>query len=44
LFAGDDDPATIAEAIHVVVHDRAEALTAMNQARRVRATMPRLLG
>jgi hypothetical protein len=44
LFCGDDDPAAIAEAIHLVVHQRSSALEAMAQARKVRGTLMDLFG
>ena len=36
LFCGDDDPAAIAEAINLVVHQRASSIDAIDQARKVR--------
>src|SRR5262249_21025677 len=36
LFCGDDDPAAIAEAIYLVVHERKSAIDAIGQARKVR--------
>jgi DhnA family fructose-bisphosphate aldolase class Ia/sugar phosphate isomerase/epimerase len=39
LFCGDDDPAAIAEAIHLVVHERKSAIEAIGQARKVRGTV-----
>ena len=44
LFCGDDDPAAIAEAINLVVHQRASAIEAINQARKVRGTLTDLFG
>jgi len=38
LFCGEDDPAAIAQAIHLVVHERLSAIEAMNAARRLRGT------
>ncbi len=38
LFCGDDDPAAIAEAIHLVVHERKSAIEAIGEARKVRTT------
>ncbi len=42
LFCGEDDPACIAEAIHLVVHQRASAIEAINQARKVRGSVREL--
>jgi hypothetical protein len=39
LFCGEDDPAAIAEAINLVVHQRASAIEAINEARKVRGSM-----
>lgn len=39
LFCGDDDPAAIAEAINLVVHQRQSPIDAMRQARKVRGSM-----
>lgn len=39
LFCGEDDPAAIAEAINLVVHQRASAIEAINEARKVRGTL-----
>jgi DhnA family fructose-bisphosphate aldolase class Ia/sugar phosphate isomerase/epimerase len=39
LFCGEDDPACIAEAINLVVHQRASAIEAIDQARKVRGSM-----
>jgi DhnA family fructose-bisphosphate aldolase class Ia/sugar phosphate isomerase/epimerase len=36
LFCGDDDPAAIAEAIHLVVHERATAIDAIRRSRSIR--------
>lgn len=36
LFPGDEDPAAVAQAIHLVVHEHADAITAMNRARQQR--------
>jgi DhnA family fructose-bisphosphate aldolase class Ia/sugar phosphate isomerase/epimerase len=44
LFCGDDDPAAIAEAIHLVVHDRLNAIQAISQARKIRGTLMDLFG
>jgi DhnA family fructose-bisphosphate aldolase class Ia len=38
LFCGDDDPAVIAEAINLVVHERASAIDAIGRARKLRGT------
>lgn len=43
LFCGDDDPAAIAEAINLVVHQRASAIAAIDQARKVRGSLPVLI-
>jgi len=43
LFCGEDDPAAIAQAIHLVVHDRLSAIEAMDQARSIRGTRTNLL-
>ena len=43
LFCGEDDPACIAESINLVVHQRASAIEAINQARKVRGSMKELL-
>jgi DhnA family fructose-bisphosphate aldolase class Ia/sugar phosphate isomerase/epimerase len=42
LFCGEDDPAAIAEAINLVVHQRLGAIEAIQQAREVRGTRPDL--
>lgn len=39
LFCGDDDPAAIAEAINLVVHQRQSPIEAMRQARKIRGSM-----
>lgn len=39
LFPGDEDPAVVAQAIHHVVHQRSDAVTAMNRARDRRGSM-----
>ena len=44
LFCGEDDPAAIAEAINAVVHQRAGAIEAMEVGRKIRGTMPHLVG
>ena len=44
LFCGEDDPAAIAEAVYLVVHKRASAIEAIGEARKVRGTMPSLVG
>lgn len=44
LFAGDDDPAAIAEAINLVVHQRLGAIEAIEQARKIRGTMLEMFG
>lgn len=44
LFCGDDDPAAIAEAINNVVHKGASAIEAINEARKIRGTLPVLVG
>jgi DhnA family fructose-bisphosphate aldolase class Ia/sugar phosphate isomerase/epimerase len=44
LFCGDDDPAVIAEAINQVVHQRASAIAAMEQGRKVRGTLMEIFG
>jgi DhnA family fructose-bisphosphate aldolase class Ia len=44
LFCGDDDPAAIAEAIHLVVHERKSSLEAIAQAGKVRGTLMNLFG
>jgi DhnA family fructose-bisphosphate aldolase class Ia len=44
LFCGEDDPAAIAEAINLVVHQRASAIEAMALARRVRGTAMNVFG
>jgi DhnA family fructose-bisphosphate aldolase class Ia len=38
LFCGEDDPAVIAEAINLVVHQRASAIEAIRVARKLRGT------
>src|SRR5262249_15904675 len=44
LFCGDDDPAAIAEAINLVVHQRFSAIEAMAQARKVRGALMEVFG
>jgi DhnA family fructose-bisphosphate aldolase class Ia/sugar phosphate isomerase/epimerase len=44
LFCGEDDPAAIAEAINLVVHQRASAIEAMEQGRKVRGTLMEVFG
>ena len=44
LFCGEDDPAAIAEAIHLVVHQRLSAIDAIQQARSVRGSKMQLFG
>jgi hypothetical protein len=44
LFCGEDDPAAIAEAINLVVHQRMSAIEAMSLARQVRGTKMGVLG
>jgi hypothetical protein len=44
LFCGEDDPAAIAEAIHLVVHQRLSAIDAIRQAGKVRGTKLDYLG
>lgn len=44
LFAGDDDPAAIAEAINLVVHQRLSTIEAMEQARHLRGSRMDVLG
>jgi DhnA family fructose-bisphosphate aldolase class Ia/sugar phosphate isomerase/epimerase len=44
LFCGDDDPAAVAEAINQVVHQRASAIEAMEQGRKVRGTLMEVFG
>lgn len=39
LFCGDDDPAAIAEAINLVVHQRQSAIEAIAEARKVRGSL-----
>jgi DhnA family fructose-bisphosphate aldolase class Ia/sugar phosphate isomerase/epimerase len=39
LFAGDDDPAAIAQAIHLAVHDRLSSIEAIQQARTIRGKL-----
>lgn len=36
IFAGDEDPAVIAEAIHLVVHERASSIEAIERAKELR--------
>jgi DhnA family fructose-bisphosphate aldolase class Ia len=36
LFCGEDDPAAIAEAIQLVVHQRLSSIAAIDQARKIR--------
>src|SRR5262245_2821060 len=43
LFCGEDDPACIAEAINLVVHQRVSAIEAIGQARKVRGSMKELI-
>ena len=44
LFCGEDDPAAVAEAINLVVHQRASAIDAMSQARKVRGSLADIFG
>jgi DhnA family fructose-bisphosphate aldolase class Ia len=44
LFCGDDDPAAVAEAINLVVHQRLSTIEAMNQARKVRGSLMDVFG
>ena len=44
LFCGDDDPAAIAEAINLVVHERKSAADAIAQAGKVRGTLMNVFG
>ncbi|HXG13360.1 MAG TPA: TIM barrel protein [Gemmataceae bacterium] len=44
LFCGDDDPAAIAEAINLVVHERKSAIEAIHQAGKVRGTLMNVFG
>jgi DhnA family fructose-bisphosphate aldolase class Ia/sugar phosphate isomerase/epimerase len=44
LFCGDDDPAAIAEAINLVVHQRVSAIEAINQARKLRGVLMDVFG
>jgi DhnA family fructose-bisphosphate aldolase class Ia/sugar phosphate isomerase/epimerase len=44
LFCGDDDPAAIAEAINQVVHQRASAIEAIGQGRKIRGTLMDFFG
>lgn len=44
IFCGQDDPAAIAEAINLVVHQKASPIEAMDEARKIRGSMPTLLG
>jgi DhnA family fructose-bisphosphate aldolase class Ia/sugar phosphate isomerase/epimerase len=44
LFCGEDDPAAVAEAIYLVVHERQSAIEAMGQARKVRGSLMDLFG
>jgi DhnA family fructose-bisphosphate aldolase class Ia len=44
LFCGDDDPAAIAEAINLVVHEHKSAIEAIDQARKVRGTLMEVFG
>jgi DhnA family fructose-bisphosphate aldolase class Ia len=44
LFCGDDDPAAIAEAIYLVVHERKSAIEAMSQARKIRGSLMTVFG
>jgi DhnA family fructose-bisphosphate aldolase class Ia len=44
LFCGDDDPAAIAEAINLVVHERLDAITAIRRAGKLRGTLMDVFG
>jgi DhnA family fructose-bisphosphate aldolase class Ia len=44
LFGGDDDPAAIAEAINLVVHERLDAITAIQRAGKLRGTLTDVFG
>src|SRR5262249_8967400 len=44
LFCGDDDPAAIAEAINLVVHEGKSAIEAIGQARKVRGMLMHVFG
>jgi DhnA family fructose-bisphosphate aldolase class Ia/sugar phosphate isomerase/epimerase len=44
LFCGEDDPAAVAEAINLVVHQRMSAIDAMAQARKVRGSLTDVFG
>jgi DhnA family fructose-bisphosphate aldolase class Ia/sugar phosphate isomerase/epimerase len=44
LFCGDDDPAAIAEAINLVVHQRASAIDAIRHASKIRGTLMDVFG
>ena len=44
IFCGEDDPATIAESINLVVHKRMSSIEAINEARKIRGTMPTVVG
>ncbi len=44
LFCGGDDPAAIAEAINLVVHERLDAITAIRRAGKVRGTLMDVFG
>ncbi len=44
LFCGDDDPAAIAEAINLVVHQRLSAIDAIEQAKKLRGAQVELFG
>jgi DhnA family fructose-bisphosphate aldolase class Ia/sugar phosphate isomerase/epimerase len=44
LFCGEDDPAAIAEAINLVVHQRASAIDAIRQAGKLRGTRMDVFG
>lgn len=44
LFCGDDDPAAIAEAINLVVHQRLSSIEAIHQASKVRGSMMNVFG
>ncbi len=44
LFCGDDDPAAIAEAINLVVHNRLSAIDAIEQAKKLRGAQMELFG
>ena len=44
LFAGPDDPAAVAEAINLIVHEELSAVEAIRKARSIRGTKMDLLG